>query len=113
MDLNATDPVLVVTYSEIYALIPCIVLGIISGFGHYFQQYINDPNYVGSWRKLVGTAISSAIMSFVVFALLDNTDLSFVNKIAISSLVAFLGIDKLLELAQKLASVVQSLKGMK
>jgi len=48
------------------------------------------------------------VIAFIVFALLDMTDFSFISKLALSSAVSFLGIDKALELAQKIVTLRSS-----
>lgn len=113
MDENVTEDViqsLVVaglSYNEVLAILPCIVLGLLVGVANYFKPYMegNSTVIAPSIGRFFGSATSSAVISFVVFALLDSTDFSFLTKLAISSAVAFLGIDKAIEVAQKILSL--------
>ena len=90
------------TYDEIYAILPCIVLGIFCGIASYFQNYLRNEDFVPNKGKLIANGLTSAILSFIIFAILDSTDLSFMTKLAISSAVAFLGIDKALDVVERL-----------
>lgn len=93
------------SYDELWAILPCIVLGIFCGLASYFSNFMHDENYKPSKRKLIANAMTSAILSFIIFALLDKTDFSFMNKLAISSAVAFLGIDKALNLVERILNL--------
>lgn len=90
------------TYDELYALLPSILLGLFCGLAAYFKGFMDDLEHKPSVRVALANMLTSAIMSFIVFAILDSTDFSFMTKLAISSLVAFLGVDKALDLAAKL-----------
>lgn len=101
MDINDTITK-IITYDELYAILPCIVLGIFCGVASYFQNYLKDEDFEPNKKKLVANGLTSAILSFIIFAILDSTDLSFMTKLAISSAVAFLGIDKALDVVERL-----------
>lgn len=103
MDINYTIVEATgITYDELYAVLPCIVLGIFCGVASYFQNYLRDEEFKPNKGKLVANGLISAILSFIVFAVLDSTDLTFMTKLAISSAVAFLGIDKALDMVERL-----------
>lgn len=90
-----------VNYDIIWAIMPCIALGILCGFGKYFHSFIEDDTdeKKANWRKLIGSMLSSGIISFIVFVLLDEfTDFKFMSKLALCSAVAFFGVDKSLDL---------------
>lgn len=100
-----------VNYDVIWAIMPCIALGILCGFGKYFHSFIEDETDTkkANWRKLIGNMLGSGIVSFIVFALLDEfTDCGFMTKLAICSTVAFFGIDKSLELVSKASEVARN-----
>ena len=103
MDINHTIVEATgLTYDELYAILPCIVLGIFCGVASYFQNYLRDEDFVPNKGKLVANGLTSAILSFIIFAILDSTALSFMTKLAISSAVAFLGIDRALDVVERL-----------
>lgn len=103
MDINYTIiKATGITYDELYAVLPCIVLGIFCGVASYFQNYLRDEEFKPNKGKLVANGLTSAILSFVIFTILDVTDLSFMTKLSISTAVAFLGIDKVLDVVERL-----------
>lgn len=103
MDINHTIVEATgLTYDELYAILPCIALGIFCGVASYFQNYLRDEGFVPNKGKLVANGLTSAILSFIIFAILDSTDLTFMTKLAISAAVAFLGIDKALDAVERL-----------
>lgn len=103
MDINHTIVEATgLSYDELYAILPCIILGIFCGIASYFQNYLRDEKFEPNKGKLVANGLTSSILSFIVFAVLDSTDLTFMTKLAISSAVAFLGIDKALDVVERL-----------
>lgn len=103
MDINHTIvEVTGLTYDELYAVLPCIVLGLFCGVASYFQNYLRDEEFKPNKGKLVANGLTSAILSFIVFSILDSTGLVFMTKLAISASVAFLGIDKVLDVVERL-----------
>lgn len=104
MDINDTlTSATGLTYDGLYAILPCIMLGLFCGVASYFQNYLKDEeDFKPSRGKLVAKGLTSAILSFIIFAILDSTDLTFMTKLAISSAVAFLGIDKALDVVERL-----------
>lgn len=92
-------------YDELWAVAPCIILGFFCGLASYFSNFMHDENYKPNKRKLIANSMTSAILSFIIFALLDKTDFSFMNKLAISSAVAFLGIDKALSVIERILNL--------
>lgn len=93
------------SYDGLWAVAPCIVLGFFCGLASYFSNFMHDENYKPSKRKLIASSMTSAILSFIIFALLDKTDFSFMNKLAFSSAVAFLGIDKALSVIERILNL--------
>lgn len=101
MDINDTI-MEIITHNGLYAILPCIVLGLFCGIASYFQNYLKDEDFKPNKGKLVANGLTSAILSFIIFAILDSTDLTFMTKLAISLAIAFLGIDKALDVAERL-----------
>lgn len=90
------------SYDDYMALVPCILLGLFCGAAQYFKGFNDDLQYKPSVRRCIGTMMGSAIVSFIVFGILDIFEFTFLTKLAICSGVAFLGIDKALELVERL-----------
>lgn len=93
------------SYDDMMAILPSLILGIFCGLAAYFKGFMDDLNHKPSVRVAIANMLTSSVMSFVVFAILDGSDFTFMSKLAISSLVAFLGVDKALELAAKIFSL--------
>lgn len=104
LDLNATAGG-IIGFNEYLAIIPCLLLGFLVGVANYFKPFLIDDGYKGSCRKLFASAMSSVVVSFMIFAILDSTNLTFMTKLAISCAVAFLGIDKAIDLVERLLSL--------
>ncbi|MGX2972866.1 phage holin family protein [Helicobacter sp. T3_23-1059] len=85
-------------------LLPIIVLGVFAGLAKFFQRD-DDPKHTAGLRDFFNNTIASMVICVIIYAALDSTDLSYLTKFAISGLVAFLGIDKALDYAQKLLSL--------
>lgn len=93
------------TYDELYAIAPSILLGLFCGIASYFSGFNDDINHKPSIRKALGSGMSSAILSFIAFALLDATNLTFMQKLGISCCVAFLGLDKALDYVERIMAL--------
>ena len=87
-----------------FELAPIILLGIFAGLAKFFARD-DDPEYEASWRDFFYHAISSMVICVIIYALLDSTDLSYMSRFAVSGLVAFFGIDKAIDYAQKILSL--------
>ena len=104
VDLNATAGTLI-GFDEYIAIIPCLVLGFLIGLANYFKPLLENHNFRGSWHRMFASMLSSSVLSFIIFAILDSTDLTFMTKLAISCAVAFLGIDKAVDLIERLLNL--------
>lgn len=87
-----------------FELAPIILLGIFAGLAKFFARD-DDPEYEASWRDFFYHAISSMVVCVIIYALLDSTDLSYMSRFAVAGLVAFFGIDKAIDYAQKILSL--------
>ena len=87
-----------------FELLPIIVLGIFAGLAKFFQRD-DDPKHTAGLRDFFYNTIASMVICVIIYACLDSTNLSYLTKFAISGLVAFLGIDKALDYAQRLLSL--------
>lgn len=108
MDLNVSAGLLPppLPYNEILAIFPCLLLGFLVGVANYYKPFIEgEKEHKPSIKKFMGCATSSAVISFIIFAMLDSTNFTFLTKLSISSAVAFLGIDKAIEIAHKVLSL--------
>lgn len=84
-------------------LIPVLVVSILAGVVSYYNRDSGDiPETKSQAFKNIGT---SAFLGVVTYSILSAVDLQYLAKIGISSCVAFFGIDKSIELVQKLLSL--------
>lgn len=104
LDLNITAGG-IIGFNEYLAIIPCILLGFLVGVANYFKPFLENDDFKTSWRRFFASATSSVVLSFIIFAILDSANLTFMTKLAISSAVAFLGIDKAVDLVERLLSL--------
>lgn len=84
-------------------LIPVCVISLIAGIISYYNTENKGelPSKYSSF-KIIGT---SAFLGVVTYSILSSTDLNYLAKVGVSSCIAFFGIDKSLELVQKLLSL--------
>lgn len=101
------------TYDELYAILPCIILGILCGLVSYYKENDSeyDKNFTPKNKTFKGAFFASAsasIISFTIFAILDITDFSYIAKLGISSLVAFIGFDSALNIIERFFNMRKS-----
>lgn len=87
-----------------FELAPIILLGIFAGLAKFFARD-DDLENEASWRDFFYHSISSMVVCVIIYALLDSTNLSYMSRFAVAGLVAFFGVDKALEYAQKILSL--------
>lgn len=82
------------SYDMLISILPIIMLGLFCGIATYFNNFENKPDFKPSWRKFIANSISSSILGLILFALMDTTDFSYMQKLGVSGIVAFLGVEK-------------------
>lgn len=87
-----------------FELAPIILLGIFAGLAKFFARD-DDPQAEANWRDFFYHAISSMVVCVIIYALLDSTNLSYMSRFAVAGLVAFFGIDKAIDYAQKILAL--------
>lgn len=87
-----------------FELAPIILLGIFAGLAKFFARD-DDLEHEANWRDFFYHSISSMVVCVIIYALLDSTNLSYMSRFAVAGLVAFFGVDKALEYAQKILSL--------
>lgn len=98
------------TYDELCAILPVLILGAFCGVASYFSEYLKDElhkskPHTSKVRRAIASTFSSASIAFIIFAILDSSSLTYMTKLAISCGVAFFGFDKAIEIAEKLLSL--------
>lgn len=95
------------TYDEMNAILPVLVLGAFCGVASYFSEYLKDAKHrtktqISKVRRAIASAFTASATAFIIFAILDSSTLTYMTKLAISCGVAFFGFDKALEMAERL-----------
>lgn len=98
------------TYDEMRAILPVIILGAFCGVASYFGEYLKSEikpakSPVSRVRRAVASAFSSSAIAFIIFAILDSSSLTYMTKLAISCGVAFFGFDRAIEIAERLLNL--------
>lgn len=89
-------------------LLPVCFVGIFAGFISYLQIDAEEKKQ-GSFKHILRVVITSSFLTLVVFSILTATNLPYLACVGISAGVGYFGIDKAIDLAQKLIN----LKGSK
>lgn len=90
-------------WNGILFIVPCIVLGLLVGIANYFKEFAHDEPIKPSVRKFLGVFFSGGVISFISFSLLHEfTGMSYLAKLGLATAVTFFGVDKVLEIAQKI-----------
>lgn len=109
-------------FSEIYILefLPLLILGLFCGivrFARGENDLLNDEtqneNKIKKTRiyRAVDVVLTSSFLAFISFACLSFfTELTYIFKVGISSAIALFGIDKVLDIVQRVISLKQGKK---
>lgn len=103
------------SYDDFYAMLPCLCLGFLCGLVSFFRSYdehdkaFDEKNLTTIERvfRFIAVCLSSALSAFIVFLLLDFSDLTYMTKLGISALVAFLGIENAVAYLERFFGMVK------
>lgn len=94
------------SWDGVLAVVPCLVLGLLVGVANYFKEFAHDEPVKPSIRRFLGVFFSGGVISFISYALLSEfTGMGYLARLAIACAVAFFGVDKALEILQKIANL--------
>lgn len=82
-------------------LIPVSLVALFAGIISYF----NGDKAQRSKSYAIKVIITSAFLALTAYTILSATDLPYLAKVGISAMIGFFGIDKSIELVQKLLSL--------
>lgn len=92
-----------ITWDAVLFVVPCVVLGLLVGIANYFKEFAHDEPIKPNFRRFLGTFFSGGVIGFISFALLHEfTGMSYLAKLGLATAVTFFGVDKVLEIAQKI-----------
>lgn len=87
-----------------FEIAPVVLLGIICGLISFFRQDDAD-NEDATIKTFIANGLTSFGMCIICYAILDSVDLSYMSRLGISGFIGIFGVDKALDLAQKLLSL--------
>lgn len=85
-------------------LFPVCLMGLLSGVVSYFNSK-TEPHTQGAFTTVVKSIITCAFLAIISYAILSATDLPYLAKVGISCAIGYFGIDKAIELAQKMINL--------
>lgn len=91
--------------NEYIELLPICFVGIVSGCINYLQVESAGK------KETIRIIITSSFLTILTYAILTSTSLPYLACVGISAAVGYFGIDKAIELAQKLLSLKGSKEG--
>lgn len=84
-------------------LIPVVFVGLFAGLISYLQS--EEENQNKKMKYIFKVIITSSFLTLIVFSILTATNLPYLACVGISAGVGYFGIDKAIEVAQKLISL--------
>ncbi len=82
-------------------LIPLLLIGLIAGLVNVFNLEAQSRTR----EAIVKNMITSSFLCALTFTILEATDLPYLARVGISASIAYFGIDKAIEIVQKLLSM--------
>lgn len=96
---------LVPELSYYLSFLPIILVGLFSGVASYYKDE-NDKK-----KHLINVVLTSCFLCFLTYSLLsDINSMGYVSKIGIAAAVGYFGIDKTLDLIQKVFEIIRQSK---
>lgn len=84
---------------EYIQLMPICAVGLLAGVIAYYSGENRDI------RVAVRAIITSAFLTIITFSILSATDLPYLAKVGVSACIGYFGIDKAIELVQKILAL--------
>lgn len=85
-------------------LMPVLLMGILSGIVSYFNNGgANDSRK--AYKQAFKSIITCAFLAILAYSILSATDLPYLAKVGISCAIGFFGIDKAIEIVQKIIAL--------
>lgn len=81
-------------------LMPVTLMGLLSGIVSYFNNADKDSN--NAYKQAIKNILTCAFLAILAYSILSATDLPYLAKVGISCAVGYFGIDKAIEIVQKI-----------
>lgn len=88
----------------ILEFLPVLIIGLLSGTANFCRRD-SDDLVEANWKDFFYQFSSSVLLCGVVYAILDATDLSYMTRWAIAGAVSFYGVDKALDIVQRIINL--------
>lgn len=85
-------------------LFPVFIVALLAGLVSFYNQ-VNEYGTPKTKRDAVRIIGTSAFLGLISYSLLSATDLPYLARVGISAAIGFFGIDKTIEIVQKLLSL--------
>ena len=82
-------------------LVPVFVIGLCSGLVAFFSDKSDNYTKFYAFKSI----LTSAFLTIVMYGILSSTDLPYLAKVMFSCAVGFFGVDRAIEIAQKLIAM--------
>lgn len=103
---------LLITFPNLHnyiELIPVGIVGILAGIISYLQNTQTCSDKYRNLKHTLKVIVTSSFLTILTYSILTATSLPYLGNVGISAAVGYFGIDRAIELAQKLLN----LKGSK
>lgn len=85
-------------------LMPVLLMGILSGIVSYFNN-VCDNDLRKAYKQAFKSILTCAFLAILSYSILSATDLPYLAKVGISCAIGFFGIDKAIEIVQKIIAL--------
>ena len=84
-------------------LMPVTLMGLLSGIVSYFNGSAKDSN--NAYKQAIKNILTCAFLAILSYSILSATDLPYLAKVGISCAIGYFGIDKAIEIVQKIIAL--------
>lgn len=83
-------------------LMPVCLMGVLSGIVSYFNSGGAKDN---AYKQAVKSILTCAFLAILAYSILSASDLPYLAKVGISCAIGYFGIDKAIEIVQKIIAL--------
>ena len=84
-------------------LMPVMLMGLLSGVVSYFNDGSAESKV--AYKHAIKSIVTCAFLAILAYSILSATDLPYLAKVGISCAIGYFGIDKAIELVQKIIAL--------
>ena len=83
---------------------PVTLMGLLSGIVSYFNN-ADSKDSSNAYKQAIKNILTCAFLAILAYSILSATDLPYLAKVGISCAVGYFGIDKAIEIVQKIITL--------